>query len=279
MFFKFILTLLFSFFLSNHSFGDEKYNCSINDYRPTASTDKSLRSWVPSNITFFKTGNNINLKIGGRVVLSGVLKQDDEKRIEFVAKRSSKSKSGQLSTIRYLVTYFKSNKKIAISADPSGYRALGDAWGSCNVSYEKTTNSNKISEDSGGNVNSTSWSNVRASGSSDLYLDETMNSIKMKSSNKWYDKLHERYKKNPETDIRIGFYFTNDKKFKPKKYEFEKIKPKSVKAYKENFINIFEFETNDAKRLLSTDYKYILFLVMDYEQGMYFYTRTTKVNN
>ena len=66
---------------------------------------------------------------------------------------------------------------------------------------------------------------------------------------------------------------------KPKKYEFEKIKPKSVKAYKENFINIFEFETNDAKRLLSTDYKYILFLVMDYEQGMYFYTRTTKVNN
>lgn len=101
----------------------------------------------------------------------------------------------------------------------------------------------------------------------------------MKSSNKWYDKLHERYKKNSETDIRIGFYSTNDKKLKPKKYEFEQMKPKLVKAYKENFINIFEFETNDAKRLLSTDYNYKLFLVTDYEQGMYFYTRTTKVDN
>ncbi len=37
--------------------------------------------------------------------------------------------------------------------------------------------------------------------------------------------------------------FSNDKKIKPKKYEFETIKPISVKAYNENFINVFEFET------------------------------------
>lgn len=66
----------------------------MNDYRPTASTDKSLRSWVPSNITILKTANNINLKIEGRVLLSGVLKQDDEKRIEFVAKEVQKVNLG-----------------------------------------------------------------------------------------------------------------------------------------------------------------------------------------
>ena len=279
MFFKFLIISFFTLFTSYQSFGNEKYVCEIDDYRPTGSTDKSLRSWVPSDIVFFKNGNNINIKIRGRIVLSGVLKQDDEKKIEFVAKRSSKSKSGQLSTIRYLVTYFKSNNKIAISADPSGYRPLGDAWGKCNVSYEKINNNNQNSEDGGGNQSSISWSNIRASGSSDFYLDEKMKSIKMKSSNKWYDKLHERYKNNSETDIRIGFYFTNDKKIKPKKYEFETIKPISVKAYNENFVNVFEFETKEAKRLLSDDYKYILFLVTDYEQGMYFYTRSTKVND
>ena len=92
--FKFILIFLFSLSASSNSFAEEKYVCEMSEYRPTAPSDKSLRSWVPSNIVFFKTGNNINLQIRQGLILSAVLKQDDEQKIEFVAKRSSKSKSG-----------------------------------------------------------------------------------------------------------------------------------------------------------------------------------------
>ena len=66
-------------------------------------------------------------------------------------------------------------------------------------------------------INTSRWLNVRESSTADLYVDEQGQYIKIKASNKWYDKLHERYNKAPNTDIRIGFYYSNDTSYKPKK--------------------------------------------------------------
>tara|TARA_B100001093_G_C26647434_1_gene935942 strand:+ start:174 stop:344 length:171 start_codon:yes stop_codon:yes gene_type:complete len=49
------------------------------------------------------------------------------------------------------------NNKITITASPSGFRSLGDAWGKCNVSYKKNNNNNQNSEDSGSDQNSINW--------------------------------------------------------------------------------------------------------------------------
>ena len=125
-------------------------------------------------------------------------------------------------------------------------------------------------------INTPRWLKVRQSGSSDLYVDKKGQYIKIKAASKWYNQLHDRYSKEPNTDIRIGFYFTNDKSYKPKKYDFETIKPSEIQATKEGNAKVFTFKTTAVAKLRSLESKYIIFLVTDFEKGLYFWTRTTK---
>ena len=125
-------------------------------------------------------------------------------------------------------------------------------------------------------INTPRWLKVRQSGSSDLYVDKKGQYIKIKAASKWYNQLHDRYSKEPNTDIRIGFYFTNDKSYKPKKYDFETIKPSEIQATEEGNAKVFTFKTTAVAKLRSLESKYIIFLVTDFEEGMYFWTRTTK---
>lgn len=258
-------------------------DCKTSSWRMNAPYSQAWgKSWVPQNHFHVIKNNNSTFVRYGRnfVQTSNVENNSDRIKIKYKKKMKNQNYTG----LNFV--FFKTNNKFTISFNlPGGYIDAGSVWGKCDIlesnasTQIKSKSSNKNNDDYGNDTDNISWSNIRSSGSSDLYLNNKMNVIKIKSSSKWYDKLHDRYKNNPETDIRIGFYFTNDKSLKPKKYQFEKIKPTSIKAYDENFAKVFEFKTNESKQLLSKDYKYILFLVMDYEQGMYFYTRTTKVKN
>lgn len=118
------------------------------------------------------------------------------------------------------------------------------------------------------------WINVRYSSSTDLFVDSKAKYIKVKSANKWYRKLYERFKENPNTDIRFGLYSSDSKEPKPKKYEYDLVKPKAIKAIMENGAKTLIFETDQANRLLSKKRKYVFFLATDYDQGLWFSSRT-----
>ena len=123
-------------------------------------------------------------------------------------------------------------------------------------------------------INTSRWLNVRESSTADLYVDEQGQYIKIKASNKWYDKLHERYNKAPNTDIRIGFYYSNDTSYKPKKYEYEIVQPSEIQATKEGNAKVFIFKTTAVNKLRTLKSKYIYFMVTDYEKGAWYWTRT-----
>jgi len=276
----FRIILLFFLFLPSLVFGNQlKLECELKNYNGInrSYTPNIIKSWIPEKQTHVIESDSAFFK-NKRV--EGEVKTNNNKKIKIFY--NYQNSTGQWA--KYDFIYFKTTKKVAINLTFPGYQPIGDVWGSCievNIN-NKTSNTKTESEEidgSGNNIDSSIWSNVRSSSSTDLYLNEKNNSIKIKSSNKWYEKLYDRYLDNPQTDIRFGFYFTNDKKLKPKKYDFERSKPISIKTYEDKFTKVFELKTNEAKRLLSNDHKYILFLLMDYEQGMYFWTRTTRINN
>lgn len=288
-----------------------RLNCEVTNYNLSEYPEKWSKSWVPPSYSLIVSGGKVELV--GKTA-TGRITRDTPERLEviFDAEKDTRNDGGFLKGI-----YFKSNNKfMARVGFRGGYRDSGPIWGVCqetslsssnSVPAPSRTSSSNIDKakstctDLGFNagsekhgecvlklfgqndeatsiINTPRWLKVRQSGSSDLYVDKKGQYIKIKAASKWYNQLHDRYSKEPNTDIRIGFYFTNDKSYKPKKYDFETIKPSEIQATEEGNAKVFTFKTTAVAKLRSLESKYIIFLVTDFEKGMYFWTRTTKSN-
>ncbi len=111
----------------------DNFNCELNEYRPNGNTKmSSIKSWMPNPIKFEINNNNVLFYLNTRMY-PGNIKINDETKIEFVVLRSTKSKTGQLATMRYLATFFKTNNRFTVTGSPSGFQSLGDGWGKCSI--------------------------------------------------------------------------------------------------------------------------------------------------
>lgn len=291
--------------------------CEFQKYENSGYEISIAKSWIPENQTHIFNGMGASYPDRNDWGTARITTNSGSK-LAWEYKLVSEDKKGSKSETRFKYIFFKTNNKVTASVDFVGYRGINNVWGTCKVEASNVTAPSKPSSDQApspsklnkakstctelgftagtekhgecvlklvekkdevaSTIDTSRWLNIRESGSSDLYVDEKGQYIKIKSSSKWYNQLHDRYKKEPNTDIRIGFYYSNNKSDKPKKYEFETIQPSEIQATTEENAKVFIFKTAAVDKLRSLKSKYIYFMVTDYEQGMWFWTRTTKSN-
>ena len=272
---KKIIAILILLFLNNNTLATAKsiYKCELNDFRPNGNTKmSSIKSWMPNPIMFTVHNNDALFYLNNKKYPAD-LKINDDKKLEFISLRSVKSKTGQLATMRYLVTFFKTNNKFTVTASPSGYQSLGDAWGICNVSFDNSTqkstsNLNNINED---------WSTIRRSGSTDLLINATENALLIKSGNKVFYKIFDKLKTNPNLDIRYCFMWQNEKR-RTYKYEYCNTKVDKAKIKEDGLIKMIMLEGNNFDKMLTNEKEFLYFYLTDYSSGTWFATRTVKIN-
>ena len=227
------------------------------------STPAAAESWYPKFMSF----NNSDFEPKG----------GSSKNMIFEDKNWTDSEGNQTS-VKY--SLLKNGKLIARVDFAAGYQDPDDSRYKCDMtSVElKEANASGLSSDNNStksSENQNNWQNAWSSSGADLFVDQSISSIKIKAQSEFYDKLFERYINEPKTDIRFGLFFTNNKLPEPKKYEYEFVKPSKIEASKDNNAKVFVFETDNAEKLMSKDYRYLYFMVTDYTQGMFYWTRTT----
>ena len=167
---------------------------------------------------------------------------------------------------------------------PSGYLPSGDIWGKCEYTISSNDNniSNKIAKK--GDLNSNlkqkeivdgEFKLVRSSSSSDFFYNNKNSTVLVKSNSKYYNKLHKRLLDDPDTDIRIGFFWDEDK-IKPKKYMFQYKKPNKIFARKDNIIREMYIKDNSINTITEDLKKYLYVSITDYNKGMWVAARTEK---
>lgn len=290
---------------------NKRLECKTTDYSQSGYSDEWSRSWVPPQHTAIIFNGRIESLTTNAV---GKVTRETDTKIEFIFDRQSDSRNdgakvkgvyfktnGKIMArieprggyrpsgpIWGVCEEFENTDQENVKADkPSiGSTDLNTAKDTCTeLGFTPQTEKHAdcvlklISREGdysseGPSIGAKNWENVRYSGSTDLFVDSEAKFIKVKSANKWYYELYERFKENPNTDIRVGLYSSDSKEPRPKKYEYDLVKPKTIKAVVENRVKTLIFETDQADRLLSKKRKYVFFLVTDYEKGMWFGTRT-----
>tara|TARA_B100000900_G_scaffold362409_1_gene335656 strand:- start:483 stop:974 length:492 start_codon:yes stop_codon:yes gene_type:complete len=160
-----------------------------------------------------------------------------------------------------------------MSGSPSGFAALGDAWGKCEISYIQSENTNTNTNKN--EISSSNWILVRSSSSTDIFINNSENAILIKSANRMYSKIHKRHQNNKDTDVRFGILW-KDKKIEggSKMYMYDIQKPTKVVSSTQGFTKVFYLEFDDAASILKNDKKYMYFLMTDYEKYTWYATRT-----
>ena len=272
----FFISLIF-IAISFKSYSAEEYSCEFDQYiTNTITSESSLKSWIPKNVSFIVDNNQISFELKGRRYPAQVI-QNDGSRISFKVVRDVKSKQGNRATMDYRMVFFKTNNKFSMSGKPSGFAELGDAWGKCEVNYFKSQNTNSKTNVTNNEISSSNWILARSSSSTDIFINNSENAILIKSANKWYSKIHQKHQTNNNTDVRYGILW-KDKKIDGgvKKYMFDIKQPTKVVSGMESFIKTFYFEFDDVASILRNKKKFMHFLVTDYDKGTWFATRTTQ---
>jgi len=254
---------------TTQALADLKLSCKTTNYSISGYSEDWGKSWIPVEHDVVVSEDKVYSTTTGK---DGKVTLETDSKIEFVFFTDGRQDAAKVKGV-----YFKTNGKLMTRIEPSGgYRASGPIWGLCSEERMESQSASVSSSAAAGEERS--WRNVRRSSSTDLFVDDSASHIKIKSSNKWYYKLYERFSDKPYTDIRIGFYTTNEK-VKIKKYDYKIVKPTKVSISREGNAKVFIFATPEAQQLLSTEHRYIHFLVTDYEKGMWFGTRTTSVGD
>ena len=116
---------------------------------------------------------------------------------------------------------------------------------------------------------------VRSSSSTDLFFNKSTNTVLVKSSGKYYNTLHKRLLDNPNTDMRIGFFWDTEKK-KPKKYMFNYKKPSNMIARLDGYIREIYVQDESFSVILDDYKKYFYVSMTDYEKGTWVASRSEK---
>jgi hypothetical protein len=85
---------------------------------------------VPNDLSFELNANGAVLMTDNWQA-TGQITKNTEKRLEFSVSRDVKDSRGRETKMRYRVVHFYTNNKIAVYAQPKGYKDLGEAWGVC----------------------------------------------------------------------------------------------------------------------------------------------------
>lgn len=263
--------------ISFNSYSAEEYSCEFDRYTPNHPTSlSSIKSWIPKNVSFIVDNDQISFELKGRRYPAQVF-QNDQSRIRFNFLRDVKNTKGDRATMKYTGTFFKSNNKFSMSGKPSGYADLGDAWGRCEINYFQSQNTNTKTNVTNNEISSSNWILARSSSSTDIFINNSENAILIKSSNKWYSKIHQKHQTNKNTDVRYGILWKDEKiDGGVKKYMFDIKQPTKVVSGMEGFIKTFYFEFDDVVSILSNKKKFMHFLVTDHDKGTWFATRTTE---
>lgn len=249
-------------------------DCNMSSYIPGGKTGVgTLKSWIPEKVFIGIDGGIATVKLSG-ISFRADVKTIDDKTISVEGSRNAVNTKGQKTPIRYSFTYFRSNSKITISAAPLGYRDLGRAWGKCALSVKSSSGQIDPGSQTSG-LNSAKL--VRTSSGTDLFLDEKASTLVIKSSNKWYEKIHDKLSDNSLADIRFGFIWSDDNK-KFKKYEFEYLVPEEISAYTDRFIKIFSILDRRVLRVAINNKKFLYVSLTDWDGGTWWATRTTATN-
>lgn len=270
--------VLFVLFLCLPSVGNAEttiLDCNISSYIPEGNTRTStLKSWIPEKIFIGIDGGIATVNLLGKKSFSADVKTNDDKTITVAGEMSAIDHKGRKTPMRYSLTYFRSNSKITIYAAPFAYNKLGRAWGKCALSVESASDQVDPESQTSG-LDSAKL--VRTSGSTDLFLNEKTSTLIIKSSNKWYDKMHSELSKYPSSDIRFSFIWSDDNK-KFNKVEFEYLTPEKISAFTDRFVKAFSIRDPRVLRVAISNKKFLYISLTDWNTGTWWVTRTTAVN-
>jgi hypothetical protein len=260
----------------------ENLNCSTTDYSRLSHNynKKWMQTWLPEKFEVSIDGDNAFLAYRKGKVIS-----NDNSRIA-ISHKHYFNKSQPYSIIKFI--YFKTTSKFTASVImPSGYLPSGSIWGKCEYTISSNDNntSNKIAKK--GDLNSNlkqkeivdgEFKLVRSSSSTDLFYNIKNSTVLVKSNSKYYNKLHKRLLDDPDTDIRIGFFWDEEKK-KAKKYMFQYKKPNQIFVKKDGIIREMYIKDNSINIITEDLKKYLYVSITDYNKGMWVATRTEKSEN
>ena len=116
---------------------------------------------------------------------------------------------------------------------------------------------------------------VRSSNSTDLFYNSSSATVLVKSDGKIYNKLHKRLLDEPNTDIRIGYFWDKNKK-KPKSYMFQYKKPDQIFARLDGYIREIYIKDNSINTITDDFQKYLYVSIKDHNQGAWVAARTEK---
>jgi len=277
-----IFTLFLLIFPFSSLYAIENLKCSTTDYSQLhhAYNAKWMRGWISEKFEVSINGNDA--VIGYR---KGKVTRDNNSRIAITHKHFFKKKSQTYANIKFI--YFKTTSKFTASIQmPNGFHPSGDIWGTCEYIISSSSNNNNTNSQNAKKIESNFNSKekeiidgefklVRTSSSSDFFYNESNSTVLVKSSSKYYNKLHKRLVDNPSTDIRIGFFWDKESK-KPKKYMFQYKKPDQIFAKVDGYIKEMYIKDKSLSSITDDIKKYLYVSITDYEKGMWVATKTEK---
>lgn len=271
------LTFLISFLLVfSHSFADT-LECSFDNYKNSFYRDSVAKSWIPTSQTHEINGDNIFYEEKG---IRGKILENSDTKIKWKYYKDTRSSTGQLSRTKFNFIFFKTTKKASADVDFTGYRDIESVWGNCSYNINQENTNNKLIDTSKTDQNKNKilkgkFVLVRSSSSTDLFFNKSTNTVLVKSSGKYYNTLHKRLLDNPNTDMRIGFFWDTEKK-KPKKYMFNYKKPSNMIARLDGYIREIYVQDESFSVILDDYKKYFYVSMTDYEKGTWVASRSEK---
>ena len=277
-------SLLFIFLIVNlKNAHADRLECKFDKYANSGYSDSIAKSWIPPIQTHEIQGENIihnNFKyIKGKII------EDSDKKIKWRYLRETKNSRGDIDRTTFKFIYFKTSKKVSTDVLFTGFKDITSIWGTCEYIISSSSNNNTNSQNTEKiepNLNSEQkqiidgeFKLVRTSSSSDFFYNESNSTVLVKSSSKYYNKLHKRLVDNPSTDIRIGFFWDKESK-KPKKYMFQYKKPDQIFAKVDGYIKEMYIKDKSLSSITDDIKKYLYVSITDYEKGMWVATKTEK---
>lgn len=278
--------LVFSLFLSNSLLADV-LNCNFTQYNGQFRL-KTAKQWVPeiqSHLIEDKSATYITKrKLKGEVTLNS----DEKIKWNYKHKQKITLNSGGIDYMpsTYKFVFFKTNNKVTASVTFPAHTwiPIDNIWGKCeyvtNSNHNNVSNSISKKEDLNSNLQlkeivDGEFKLVRSSNSTDLFYNSSSATVLVKSDGKIYNKLHKRLLDEPNTDIRIGYFWDKNKK-KPKSYMFQYKKPDQIFARLDGYIREIYIKDNSINTITDDFQKYLYVSIKDHNRGAWVAARTEK---
>jgi hypothetical protein len=141
---------------------DQQLTCNFTRYEASGYELSKAKSWIrPSQTHVFR--GTIATYPDRKEWGSALITENNNSKLSWVYRLTSKDNKGQTATSRFKYTFFKTNGKVAASVDFVGFRGIKSVWGACSVE--------PIGENSLASVN-------HAPNSDELFVDDNGRSSK-----------------------------------------------------------------------------------------------------